>query len=605
MFANSNYFFWVLIFCLLIAKNSGAQSKIPLLERKISIQLNNEPIDLVLQKISSEIGFSFSYTPQVINDYSATSIKAVNKSVREVLNSLFDGKVNYKEKGNHIILVRSETKKQEQKRSSFIITGYIKSEDGSEISEASIFDKKSRASTITNKYGFFNLKIDKHLDQQIILSVNKAQYKDTIVYVRQTGNSIINITLFPEELKVEPIDSLAIMDSLLHADQMAFINFLISQEAKVNTKNIKDTLHQKYQVSLIPYIGTNARLSGNTINDYSLNIFGGYSMGTRKVELGGFFNVNRDTVRYLQMAGLFNFNGGYVEGVQASGLINANMDPVNGVELAGLVNFNSDTVEGVQLAGLLNVNLKPISGVQGAGLLNVLYAKESSVAQVAGLMNASLGNASGIQVSGLLNICAKEFEGVQATGLVNYATRINGSQIGILNISDTCSGIPIGFLSYVNKGYHQLEISTDELYPINISIRTGVRSFYNILSAGMLLDSLEDIQWYFGYGIGTALNIGKKWQLNLDVNMNQPLHGNILNSFAPLSKLNVTVEKRFSKYFSIAAGPCLNYLVYNDSDDYLQSLASEIPSTLKSTSRFSNNYLSKTWLGGKIALRFF
>ncbi len=121
----------------------------------------------------------------------------------------------------------------------------------------------------------------------------------------------------------------------------------------------------------------------------------------------------------------------------------------------------------------------------------------------------------------------------------------------------------------------------------------------------MKLETLEDIQWSFGYGLGSAVNLGKNWQLNFDATVNQPLHGSTLKYFSPLSKLNVTVEKRFSKYFSIAAGPTLNYFVYKSTDDYLQLLAGDVPSTLSSSSALSNNYAEKIWLGGKVALRFF
>ena len=111
----------------------------------------------------------------------------------------------------------------------------------------------------------------------------------------------------------------------------------------------------------------------------------------------------------------------------------------------------------------------------------------------------------------------------------------------------------------------QLEVSTNETFPLNVALRTGVRSFYNIVEAGMRFDSDIPV-WYFGYGIGTAANMGKKWQVDFDLTMSQPLQGNELNYFNPLTKLNVTFEKRFSKYFSLAAGPSLNVLASNLND---------------------------------------
>ena len=608
MSANSKFIWGLILLFFATVLASPAQNNVPILEKKISIQLKSESVENILQAIEREAGFTFSYTPQVITIKEPVSIEVTQKSVREILNKVFQGQVSYKEKGNHVILKRVKIHEEEEEKNWFVISGYVTNENGLEISNVSIYDKKSRESAISNKYGFFSITIEnrnKEKSKELILSVNKNEYKDTVVYVRQNGNSIVNITLFPEEDLTIPIDSLVYRDSILQADQMAFINFLLSQEVKINTRNITDTIHQKYQVSLIPYFGTNLKLSGNTINDYSFNILGGYSMGTRKVELAGLFNIDRDSVKYLQIAGLSNFNGGPISGLQMAGLSNVNLRPSSSTALSGLVNLSLDSAKGLHAAGLLNVNLKYYSGLQMAGLLNTNVTKEASGVQAAGLLNVSTGNVQGLQIAGLMNVCVKKIEGVQASSLLNYARSVEGAQIGFLNISDSCTGVPIGFLSYVRRGYHQVEISVDEFYPINISARSGVQSFYNILSTGMKLDSLEEIQWYFGYGLGSALNLGKKWNLNFDLTMNQSMHGNTINSFSPLSKLSITIEKRFSKYFSIATGPSLNYLVYDATDSYFQSLASDLPATVFKSSKFSGDYFSKLWIGGKIALRFF
>jgi hypothetical protein len=74
------------------------------------------------------------------------------------------------------------------------------------------------------------------------------------------------------------------------------------------------------QVSLLPFIGTHGRLSGNVINDYSINFLGGYSRGTRQLELGFFFNLDRGDVRWLQIAGFGNMVGGNFYGIQDSGI---------------------------------------------------------------------------------------------------------------------------------------------------------------------------------------------------------------------------------------------------------------------------------------------
>jgi hypothetical protein len=302
-----------------IIRNSSAQTSIPKLERKVNISSTNKLPSEILKNIEEQGNFTFSYDPRVIGEQKPVSIQAKNKSVREVLDQLFSGKISYKEKGNHIILVNVVAKPEDQQY--FIITGYVKDGiTGTEVPEASIFDKKSRESAISDQYGYFKIRVDsKQRDQVLSLSVNKVNYTDTLIYVRQKGNTIVNIIIYPE-IKSVVVDSNAIRDSLLAVDQLAMINMILSDEAQANTKNIKDTLYSKFQISFLPFLGSNMELSGNTVNDFSLNILAGYSMGTRKFEVGGLVNVDRDSVRHFQLAGLSNVVGGPVRGFQAAGL---------------------------------------------------------------------------------------------------------------------------------------------------------------------------------------------------------------------------------------------------------------------------------------------
>ena len=88
-------------------------------------------------------------------------------------------------------------------------------------------------------------------------------------------------------------------------------------ESEPNVQNISDTLYRDIQISLLPFVGSNNGLSGNTINNYSINMLGGYSLGTRQIELGFFFNIDRGDVSWLQIGGVGNLVGRNVYGVQA------------------------------------------------------------------------------------------------------------------------------------------------------------------------------------------------------------------------------------------------------------------------------------------------
>ncbi len=610
------------LFHLLSIQQLQAQSSTSHLEKKISLNINSQKTEIVLSQIADQANFTFSYNPKILDGNKLISLHIKNKTVRETLNEIFTGKIIYKEKGSHIILLKAKEEIKTQP-TSFVISGYvIDGNNGEKISSTSIYEKQSSISAISDKYGFYSIEVKdkKVIEESIKLYINKAQYQDTVIYIKQKGNLITNISIYPLKSDIVPIDSSAINDSLFNVNQLAWVKMILGELEQANMENIAESFHKEFQFSFLPFVGTNLALSGNYVNDYSLNALIGYSKGTSKLEVGGLINIDRDSVKYVQLAGLGNVVGGPVEGFQAAGLFNLNFKKLNGVQMAGLINTNLDSVSGVSLAGLLNVNLKSVEGVAGAGLLNVAVKNVKGVQlagltnvtlhevegmQIAGLLNTSLKNLKGVQVSSLLNINLKNIDGMQISAGLNYAKKIKGSQVGLVNIADSIIGVPIGILSFVRTGYHKLEISGEETYPLNLSFRTGVKSFYNLFSAGMQFNDLSAHTWYFGYGIGTAIPLAKKWDFDFDLTVTQPMKENRLNYFMPLSKINFTFDYQLAKKFSIAFGPSFNIFYANTTDvDYDETFSQLAPWYFYNENQ-TDGYNLKMWLGGKVAIRFF
>jgi hypothetical protein len=87
----------------------GQQKQNPILERSASIRASNEKIPSVLNRIGQAAGFSFSYNSAIIDSNQEISIDATNQTVRSILNEIFNGSMNYKEKGNYLILTPGGT----------------------------------------------------------------------------------------------------------------------------------------------------------------------------------------------------------------------------------------------------------------------------------------------------------------------------------------------------------------------------------------------------------------------------------------------------------------------------------------------------------------
>lgn len=99
------------------------------------------------------------------------------------------------------------------------------------------------------------------------------------------------------------------------------------------------------QGSIIPGLSTNGKLNSQVINNFSFNLFGGYSGGVDGFEIGGLFNIDKKNVQYTQIAGLFNNVGGSMRGAQLAGLSNTVLDSARGAQLAGINNFSKKTWE--------------------------------------------------------------------------------------------------------------------------------------------------------------------------------------------------------------------------------------------------------------------
>ncbi|MDN3205260.1 hypothetical protein [Algoriphagus sediminis] len=346
--------------------------------------------------------------------------------------------------------------------------------------------------------------------------------------------------------------------------------------------------HKDIQISLVPFLGTNGVNSGATINDYSFNILGGFSAGTNKLEMAGLFNINRSDVKYAQFAGVFNQVNGKMEGAQFAGVINSTLGSVNGFQAAGVTNFTTGAVEGAQLAGVLNFTTRSVKGFQGAGV-----------------MNFAVGSVEGTQLSGVSNFAIGDVKGAQVSGVLNFARKVDGAQVALFNYSDSISGVPVGLLSIVRSGYHTLELSTNEVMPLNLSWRTGVRPFYNILIAGIRPEIDEKVTWSFGYGIGTAPRLGKKTYLNIEATTEQVTKGELF-AVNLINKFYLGFEYQITPKIAVFGGPTLNYRVFETNYENHPALFAYGDPKIQYERTYDNGKIGgQLWYGMRAGVRFF
>lgn len=642
------------VLCFLFGISGLYAQKTPYLERLVTVKAYNQPLAEIFRSLASQADVTFSYTN--FNDQRKVTASHLQKPLRIVLNDLLkETNCSYKMKGRYVILQCSDKPKSESEP--VHISGYVyNAKDSSRLESVSVYIRENRHSATTNKYGYFSFSFPRTAGTSRV-SIARESFRDTTITISSRNKVELNIFLVPRQIHQEIYASIdprepAIIplekDTVPVATPVgevqlkrripvdtSFHNLLISgfnfweklKQKNLSMRNIDDTLFQNVSVSLVPYVSTNRLLSINTVNRYSFNLLVGQSKGVDVFEFGTLVNIDNGNVRYGQIAGLVNVVSGDVTGGQVAGLVNYNAGNTVAFQVGGLVNVVKGNARYVQIGGLGNVVNNDFEGLQVGGIFNqtrkmsgIQLSGISGVndytngIQVSGIVSKAKRKMNGIQVGGLVNVAdtvngwqvaglvnkSRVTNGFQVAGLVNSTKHLKGAQIGFMNFSRTCTGVPVGFFSYVHKGYHKIELAVDENIYGTFSFRTGVDHFHNIFIGGVNLQQ-PDRSYTFGYGLGTAIRMSPKWYFDLDVTgqhiqetRKQPYlnsHGKVFLGFEfrPLQKINIAFGPTYNVFVSqINQNNTLafTYAPY----DFFKYMTSDVRVQM--------------WVGAKVCLRF-
>ncbi|UXX79222.1 carboxypeptidase-like regulatory domain-containing protein [Reichenbachiella carrageenanivorans] len=577
---------YILLGCILWLIALPASSQEPA-RPLITIDFKNTPLRQALSDVNTFDRVKLSYNPDHI-----PADRVVNESFQQVpldlvLKKMLGANFDIKYRGSYIII---QPKKEEVKKHPVKLSGAVKdAETGAVIPDVTIYEINKLNATLTDTRGQFDLTVSAKTDY-VTFAISRENYQDTIIQVQD----ISEMTLALQPIKKEKTS----VKDRFEIETKKLVQFFTSDESQKNARNVRMDEERIWQVSLVPMIGSNGKLSGQVRNKISVNVLAGYAYGVNGVELGGLYNIGRREMNGLQMAGFGNAVGGASHGVQLAGFINTTKGYTHGVQAAGFLNVVTDDVKGVQAAGFVNISNK-VNGVQAAGFVN-LATKEMNGLQAAGFLN-SAKTVQGAQVSGFLNK-SKATRGAQISGFLNVTKTLKGMQLGIVNISDTVSsGTPIGLINIVRSGMHQFAAEHNDFMPYQVAFRSGIYRFYTVLSAG--IDPSNNNLWSYGVGFGSQFTIRPKWYGNVELaahNIEQPdRNADDLNL---LNRLNLNVGYQIGKHLSVNAGPVLNlYLtkIYHADTDTYGDL--DHPSFYESTQ--GDLHLS-AWVGYAVSVRF-
>lgn len=556
---------------------TSAFSQNSVLEKRVTLVYENQKTDVVLRLLERESGARFAYNAEMFGDSLKSGIFEA-QTLQVILENLLGQSFAYRVKGNYIII--KSTKEIAVKNEKFIytISGYISDRHtGEMIPFASVFDSATLQSTLSNEQGFYQLSVEQKPEQAFKVGVSKENYRDTYILIKPVENRNMTVALNKLENPAEiPADT-----GKANLDKNAFLKAITNAKQRVQSANLKQNFNNNWQVSLLPFIGTNGNMSGTITNRYSFNILGGYAGGVKGLELGGIFNIDRDTSSGVQIAGVYNLTAGPFSGFQSSGVMNNHFSNFQGIQNAGVTNTCSGDFQGIQLAGVVNFARRNMTGIQAAGVMN--YSE----------------NFKGMQISGLINTTGRA-SGSQIAGLVNTARVVDGIQIGFINVTDTVRGMQLGFLSFSKTGVHQVEYAYNDVLQHNATFRTGSKTLYNILTAGYHPYANE--AFAAGYGLGSKVSLGKKSSLNFELT-GTAFYLGLWDDIHSLYRFSLHHETVLFKSISLVIGPDFNFYYNNGLGAPLTGYKNPISYINPLyTHSFNNNRSGLFWVGFHVGI---
>lgn len=639
--------FAFLIFSTLVLARRG------ILDRVITVEIKSTPIKGILRVIEERGSVQFSYNPNLIEENKIVSLSIKNKTIGFGLSLIFDGDVRFKEVGNHIILLRNEDAVEiKKRRKSNLVTvfrGQIRDKrSGAVLEGVSVYDVDARYAGISDEQGNYELEIP-NAETVRSIYVRKRGYKEFVFVVDASIDSVIvqDVQLEPIPDHVQKLNPKRAEKIYLPVEERALSGALVSYDTYVHTENLEEIKESRImQLSLVPSvsIGSNLSTNGLITNNLSFNILAGYSSGVDGVEFGGILNMVKGDVRWAQAAGICNLVGGDVMGGQSAGIVNlvrgsfvgaqsggiSNVVGENftGGQLAGISNLVHGDFLGVQYSGIASYTKGRFTGVQGGGIISVIRGGMVGV-QMAGISNTLIGEAGGLQLAGIHNTVygsliggqlagisnfsksgtnfiqiagianhSEKNQGLQLSGIINHANQNNGLQIALANINKGGNGISLGLINFVKNGYHKTEIAANETFLANVTIKSGVKHFYNTYN--LSYQPGEAPLYAFGLGLGGSFSMTQKWWMNLDL-FGQSVFENLsIDRFSQVYKFSATADYRL-KRIAFFAGPTFNVNVLHINDgegNYAVDLANN---PLFSTD--NGNIKTTGWIGGQIGIR--
>lgn len=225
----------LLIILIYVSGITLIYSQASILEKSVNIKVKNKSVTFVLEQISRQSGYFFTYNPNVISQNKKLTFSSQNKTIKDVLDFvLADTSLYYKIIEDHIVICKN--------KDSLLFYSLQKNEDDNFINiSGKITDKKTKRplafvsvgilnstiGTVSNENGIYSLKINKRY-QDSTFFVAHIGYKTYLTPISKTEQSNYNISLLENFVSIQEIiirtnDPIDILKQVLKNKQQNYI----------------------------------------------------------------------------------------------------------------------------------------------------------------------------------------------------------------------------------------------------------------------------------------------------------------------------------------------------------------------------------------------
>src|SRR6218665_2584846 len=127
-----------------------------ILQKKISLQVENMKIKNVLKIIEQYAAARFGYQPQLVDSSRTVSLMVEDPPVISVLNMLFDSSVRFDEVAGMVIFKPAAVARAE----SVLVSGKVTDETGAPMPGVNVSEKGTANGTVTGADGVYSLSVE-------------------------------------------------------------------------------------------------------------------------------------------------------------------------------------------------------------------------------------------------------------------------------------------------------------------------------------------------------------------------------------------------------------------------------------------------------------